>query len=203
MFLKSFSIPLNLLNSTKRYFATAPTIKPIFKQRPPQLLQRVLHIRKVSRTNSGGKVRSTSACVVVGDQNGSAGFGIGRGSDSSIAIQKATLKAKKNLTKFLRLDNRTIYSDINFKFHAVNVEMRTTKPGSGIVANLHVHEVCRCVGISDISVKIRGSNNPMNVIQATFAALASQKTPQDIAKMRGKKVHDLEMTYYGMDLPKY
>ncbi|KAJ2996323.1 28S ribosomal protein S5, mitochondrial, partial [Globomyces sp. JEL0801] len=184
MFLKSFSIPLNLLNSTKRYFATAPTIKPIFKQRPPQLLQRVLHIRKVSRTNSGGKVRSTSACVVVGDQNGSAGFGIGRGSDSSIAIQKATLKAKKNLTKFLRLDNRTIYSDINFKFHAVNVEMRTTKP------------VCRCVGISDISVKIRGSNNPMNVIQATFAALASQKTPQDIAKMRGKKVHDLEMTYY-------
>lgn len=69
--------------------------------------------------------------------------------------------------------------------------------GHGVVANNYIHEICRCIGITDLTAKIIGSRNPMNVIKATFEAFGSQKTPQDIAKMRGKKVFDVEMEYYG------
>ena len=94
-----------------------------------QLLQRVLHVRRVARVNSGGKIRSVSALVVVGDQNGSAGYALGRGTDISTAVQKAVIKAEKNMQYFLRLDNRTIYSDIDHKFHRVNFKFKSAKPG--------------------------------------------------------------------------
>ena len=94
-----------------------------------QLLQRVLHVRRVARVNSGGKIRSVSALVAVGDQNGSAGYALGRGTDISTAVQKAVIKAEKNMQYFLRLDNRTIYSDIDHKFHRVNFKFKSAKPG--------------------------------------------------------------------------
>lgn len=65
------------------------------------------------------------------------------------------------------------------------------------MANNHIHEICRCIGISDLGAKVYGSRNPMNVIKATFEALKQQKRPDEIARARGKKVHDVEMTYYG------
>jgi ribosomal protein S5 len=72
-----------------------------------------------------------------------------------------------------------------------------------VVANNNIHEVMRCVGISDVYCKVYGSTNPMNVIKATFAALDAQKDPVDIARMRGKKVIDVEQTYFGMGLNKF
>jgi ribosomal protein S5 len=93
------------------------------------LLQRVLHIRKVSRVNSGGKIRSISALVVVGNPNGSAGYGMGRGTDTATAVQKALVQAQKNVQPILRLDNRTIYSDIEYQYHRVTLTLRTAKPG--------------------------------------------------------------------------
>jgi small subunit ribosomal protein S5 len=93
------------------------------------LLQRVLHIRKVARVNSGGKIRSTSALVVVGDQNGHAGYGMGRGSDTATAVQKALAQAQKNIELIPRLENRTIYADMDFKFKRVQFKMRNAKPG--------------------------------------------------------------------------
>ena len=100
-----------------------------FGPKKVQLLQRVLHVRRVARVNSGGKIRTVSALVVVGDQNGSAGYGMGRGSDISTAVQKAATKAEKNMQYFLRLDNRTIHSDIDYKFHRVNYKFRSARPG--------------------------------------------------------------------------
>ncbi len=93
------------------------------------LLQRVLHVRKVARVNSGGKIRTTSAMVVVGDRNGLAGYGMGRGSDTMTAVDKATEQAKKNLKFYDRLDNRTIFSDADFKYHNVSLKLRTARPG--------------------------------------------------------------------------
>lgn len=72
------------------------------------------------------------------------------------------------------------------------------KIGYGIVTNPHVHEVCRCVGITDIAGKIRGSMNPINVVKATIEALTQQKKPTDIAKARGMKVMDVQKIYYGV-----
>lgn len=106
-------------------FSTAP--KEIKAKEP--LLQRVLHIRKVARVNSGGKIRSTSALVVVGNMNGKAGFGLGKGQDSGSAILKAVEQAKKNMIDIPRLENRTIYSNIDFKFHKVNFRFYNSKPG--------------------------------------------------------------------------
>ncbi|KAJ3272266.1 28S ribosomal protein S5, mitochondrial [Terramyces sp. JEL0728] len=173
-----------------------------FKKFEPkvELLRRVLHIRKVSRTNSGGKVRSVSATVVIGDQQGSAGYGMGSSIDYAGAVEKATLQAKKNMQHFDLLENRTIFNDVDYKFHKVSLALKTAKPGYGVVANNYVHEICRCIGISDLYGKVMGSRNPMNIIKATFEALNKQKKPEDIARMRGKKVVDVEMTYYGTRL---
>jgi small subunit ribosomal protein S5 len=93
------------------------------------LLQRVLHIRKVARVNSGGKIRSTSALVVVGDQNGHAGYGMGRGKDTATAVQKAIVQAQKNMDLIPRLENRTIHADMDFKFKHVQFKLRNAKPG--------------------------------------------------------------------------
>ncbi|KAI8904323.1 ribosomal protein S5, C-terminal domain-containing protein [Gorgonomyces haynaldii] len=138
--------------------------------------------------------------VVVGDQHGNAGVGMGRGPDTPSAIRKATEIAQKKMVFVPRLDNRTIYSDVNMKFHNVNIELRSAKPGHGLVANNYIHEICRCAGIADLTAKVRGSLNPMNVVNATFAALLNQQNPQKIAQQRGKKLIDVEKTYYGSRL---
>ncbi|TPX69045.1 hypothetical protein SpCBS45565_g02643 [Spizellomyces sp. 'palustris'] len=162
-----------------------------------RLMKRVLHIRRVARVNSGGKVRSVSALVVVGNGNGAAGYGEGRATDAAAAVQKATKNAEKNMTYFHRFNNRTIFSNIDFNWHKVQLQLRSAPPGYGVVASNHIHEICRCIGISDLGAKIWGSRNPMNVIKATFAALKQQQRPEDIARARGKRVVDVEMAYYG------
>ncbi|KAL2919611.1 28S ribosomal protein S5, mitochondrial [Polyrhizophydium stewartii] len=163
----------------------------------PELLRRVLHIRRVARVNSGGKIRSVSALVIVGDQNGSAGYGMGRATDSGAAVRKAFAQAEKNMVFFERLDKRTIFSDIDHTYHKTNLKLRMARPGYGLVVNNHVHEVCRCIGITDLGGKVYGSLNPLNVIKGTFSALASQRSPADLARLRGKKVVDIQMAYYG------
>jgi ribosomal protein S5 len=172
-------------------------------------MKKVLHVRKVSRTNSGGKVRSTSVLVIVGNQNGLAGYGMGKSSDYISAIQKATNQAIKNLRPVLRFENRTIYSDMNYNKYGVDLRLKTAFPGniflnsgSGVIANNHIHEICRCAGISDLIAKVYGSRNPMSVTKAAFEALYLQKKPEDIARMRGKKVVDVEREYYGTSIYK-
>ncbi|KAI8848329.1 ribosomal protein S5, C-terminal domain-containing protein, partial [Chytridium lagenaria] len=161
------------------------------------LNKRVLHIRRVARTTSGGKIRSISAIVVVGNGNGVGGYGEGRAMDQASAVMKATRSAVKNMVAVDLFQHRTIFSDVAHKFHCVKVNLRAAPPGYGIVANRNIHEICRCLGIRDMSAKIQGSNNPMNVIKATFEALRLQKTPQDLARARGRKVLDIATTYYG------
>ncbi|KAJ3182708.1 28S ribosomal protein S5, mitochondrial [Geranomyces variabilis] len=164
---------------------------------PPRLMKRVLHIRRVARVNSGGKVRSITALVVVGNGNGAAGWGEGRATEVAAAVQKATRNAEKNMTSFYRFNKRTIFSNIDYNWHKVQLHLRSAPPGYGVVANNHIHEICRCIGISDLGAKVYGSRNPMNVIKATFEALLAQQRPEDIARARGKKVTDVELAYYG------
>jgi small subunit ribosomal protein S5 len=96
---------------------------------PKRLLKSALLIRRVARVNSGGKVRTVSALVAVGNGNGMLGIGMGRGKDGQTAVRKAAIKAESEMVSIPRLDQRTIYHDINFKYHSVKLLMRVAKPG--------------------------------------------------------------------------
>jgi ribosomal protein S5 len=132
---------------------------------PKNLIKRLIHVRKLSRATSGGKKRSVWALIIVGDENGTAGYGEGRANDPANAIAKATTNAIKDMSLVERLDNRTVFTDFDHTFQSVKLEIRTAAAGYGVVANNHIHEVCRCIGIRDVAVKIRGSTNPMNVVK--------------------------------------
>ncbi|KAJ3211407.1 28S ribosomal protein S5, mitochondrial [Entophlyctis luteolus] len=173
------------------------------REQPPSgqsretLQKRVLHVRSVGRVTKGGKIRSASAIVVVGNGNGIGGYGEGRANDVGGAVAKATAVAIKNMTPIPRFQQRTVFGDIVHRFQSVTLEIKTAPPGFGIVANNNIHEICRCVGIRDMAAKVRGSTNPINVIKASFEALKLQKTPVQIAQARGRKLVDVATAYYG------
>lgn len=170
---------------------------PLSPSEQSSLMKKALVIKRVVNMNGKGKQPSMYALVVVGNGNGLAGYGEGKDEEASRAVRKATNRAIKNMRYFERYDDRTLAMDLTHKFHATTLELRSRPPGFGIRTNHFVHEICRCIGIQDISAKVRGSTTPMNVIKATFEALSNQKQPQDIAKMRGKKLADVQHIYYG------
>lgn len=170
---------------------------PLSPGEQSSLMKKALVIKRVVNMNGKGKQPSMYALVVVGNGNGLAGYGEGKDEEASRAVRKATNRAIKNMRYFDRYDDRTLAMDLTHKFHATTLELRSRPPGFGIRTNHYVHEICRCIGLQDISAKIRGSTTPMNVIKATFEALSSQKQPEDIAKMRGKKLADVQHVYYG------
>ncbi|KAG2222919.1 hypothetical protein INT45_013550 [Circinella minor] len=170
---------------------------PLTTAEQARLLKKTLVLKRVVNMNGKGKQPSMYALVVVGNGKGLAGYGEGKDEEPSRAIFKATNRAIKNLRFFDRYDDRTISMDIEHKFHATKLELRSRPPGFGCRANHYIHEICRCIGIQDLSGKVRGSRKPMNVIKATFEAFSNQKMPQDIAKMRGKKLADVQSVYYG------
>ncbi|KAI9282742.1 ribosomal protein S5, C-terminal domain-containing protein [Sporodiniella umbellata] len=166
-----------------------------FEQR--DLMKKALVVKRVVNMNGKGKQPSMYALVVVGNGKGLAGYGEGKDEEATRAIRKATNRAIKNLRYFNRYDERTLSMDLTHKFHATTLEVRARPPGFGIRTNHYVHEICKCIGIKDISAKVRGSTTPMNVIKATFEALSNTKQPEDIAKMRGKKLADVQHVYFG------
>jgi ribosomal protein S5 len=115
--------------STAFNFPNPPILDKTPGEAVHKISKRVLQIRRVARVNSGGKVRSVSALVIVGNSKGSAGYGLGRGHDISVAIEKATKIAEKSMTWFPRFDNRTVYSDQKVKYHGTMFDLHTTVPG--------------------------------------------------------------------------
>ncbi|KAI1317071.1 28S ribosomal protein S5, mitochondrial [Mortierella claussenii] len=163
-----------------------------------KFLKRALVVKRTSNMTTAGKVPSMYALVIVGNGNGIAGYGEGKDEEAARAVRKATNRAMRNLMAFDRYDDRTIFHDIDYKFHATKIQFRSRPPGFGNRCNHLIHEICSCIGILDISAKVWGSRNPMNVIKATFEALSKkQKLPADIARARGKRMVDVQHTYYG------
>ncbi|KAI8981689.1 ribosomal protein S5, C-terminal domain-containing protein [Mycotypha africana] len=146
--------------------------------------------------NAKGRQKKMYALVLVGNGKGLAGYGEGKDEETNLAIRKATNRAIRNLQYFERYDDRTVAHDILHKFHATRIELRARQPGFGIRANHVIHEICKCIGIQDISGKVRGSKSPMNVLKATFEAFQQQRMPEDIAKIRGKKISDIQHVYF-------
>ena len=154
------------------------------------LREKVVAINRVSKTVKGGRIMKFSALVVVGDGNGIIGFGIGKAGEVPDAIRKGIEDAKKNLIK-VSLRGTTIPHEVIGAFGAGRVLLKPAAPGTGVIAGGAVRDVVETVGIADVRTKALRSNNPYNVVRATVAGLASLRTAEEVAAIRGKSVKEI------------
>lgn len=148
------------------------------------LQEKVVHIGRVSKTVKGGRIYKFAALVVVGDGNGTIGFGIGKAGEVPDAIRKGIEDAKKNMVK-VSLKGTTIPHEIIGKFGAGEVLMKPAPQGTGVIAGGPVRAVLEVAGIRDIRTKCLRSNNPCNVVTATINGLASLRDVDQVAATRG------------------
>ncbi len=156
-----------------------------------ELIEKLVHINRVSKTVKGGKRFGFAALVVVGDGQGRAGFGHGKAREVPEAINKATAAAKKTMVRVPLKEGRTLHHDGKGKFGAGNVTLRSAPAGTGIIAGGPMRAVFESLGVADVVTKSNGSSNPYNMVRATFAALGTQTSPKSVAQRRGKKIADL------------
>ena len=154
------------------------------------LQEKVVHIGRVSKTVKGGRIYKFAALVVVGDGNGTIGFGIGKAGEVPDAIRKGIEDAKKNMVK-VPLKGTTIPHEIIGKFGAGEVLMKPAPQGTGVIAGGAVRAVLEVAGISDIRTKCLRSNNPYNVVTATFEGLKALRTVVEVAAVRGKDAKEI------------
>ena len=151
---------------------------------PQEFTEKVVALNRVSKTVKGGRVAKFSALVVVGDGKGRVGFGLGKAAEVSEAIRKGLEDAKKNLTT-VTLQGTTIPHEVIGAFGAGRVLLKPAAPGTGVIAGGTMRAVFDAVGIKDVRAKSLRSNTPINVVKATFEALSSLRTVEQIAQMRG------------------
>ena len=155
------------------------------------IIEKLVHINRVSKTVKGGKRFGFAALVVVGDGSGRVGFGHGKAREVPEAISKATASARKKMIRVPLKEGRTLHHDGNGRFGAGKVTVRTAPPGTGIIAGGPMRAVFESLGVADVVTKSVGTSNPYNMIRATFDALQDQTSPKSVAQRRGKKVADL------------
>jgi small subunit ribosomal protein S5 len=156
-----------------------------------ELIEKLVHINRVSKTVKGGKRFGFAALVVVGDGKGRAGFGHGKAREVPEAISKATAAAKKAMVRVPLKEGRTLHHDGNGHFGAGKVTVRTAPAGTGIIAGGPMRAVFESLGVADVVTKSVGTSNAYNMIRATFDALGEQTSPKSVAQRRGKKIADL------------
>ena len=155
------------------------------------IIEKLVHINRVSKTVKGGKRFGFAALVVVGDGQGRVGFGKGKAREVPEAISKATAAARKKMIRVALKEGRTLHHDGKGHFGAGKVTVRTAPPGTGIIAGGPMRAVFESLGVADVVTKSVGTSNPYNMIRATFDALQDQSSPKSVAQRRGKKVADL------------
>jgi small subunit ribosomal protein S5 len=156
-----------------------------------ELIEKLVHINRVSKTVKGGKRFGFAALVVVGDGRGRVGFGHGKAREVPEAITKATAAAKKKMVRVPLKEGRTLHHDGKGHFGAGKVNVRSAPAGTGIIAGGPMRAVFESLGVHDVVAKSIGTSNPYNMIRATFDALGTQTSPKSVAQRRGKKVADL------------
>lgn len=149
-----------------------------------ELKETLIATKRVAKTVKGGRISRFSALIVVGDGQGHVGFGLGKAAEVPEAIRKALEAAKKNIIT-VSLSGTTIPHEVVGEYGAGRVLLKPASPGTGIIAGSSMRAVLDSVGIKDIRGKCLRSNNPTNVVKATFAALAELRTVEEVAQMRG------------------
>jgi len=155
------------------------------------IMDRVVAIKRVTKVVKGGRTMSFSALVVVGDGNGHVGYGLGKAAETTEAIRKGKEDAKKNMIYIERDENDSIFHRHVGHFGASNVVLKPAPAGTGIIAGSSVRAVMELAGIKNVVTKCIGSRTKHNVVAAAFNGLKNLKTPQQIARLRGKNVEDL------------
>lgn len=161
-----------------------------FEREPSEFNEKLVFLNRVSKTVKGGRIFKFAALMVVGDEKGRVGFGLGKASEVPEAIRKGIEDAKKNMVT-ISLSGTTIPHEVLGSFGAGRVIMKPAAPGTGVIAGGPVRAVMEAAGIKDIRTKCLRSNNPQNVVAATFQGLRSLRTPEEVAKLRGKSVSEI------------
>lgn len=156
-----------------------------------ELTEKVVSIKRVTKVVKGGRNFRFTALVVVGDGNGHVGAGLGKATEIPEAIRKGKEDAIKNLVLVATDENKSITHDFIGKFGSASVLLKKAPEGTGIIAGGPARIVCELAGIKNIRTKSLGSNNKQNVVLATITGLSQLKTPEEVAKNRGKSVEEI------------
>ena len=161
-----------------------------FEREPSEFVEKLVSLNRVSKTVKGGRVMKFAALMVVGDEKGRVGFGTGKAAEVPEAIRKGIEDAKKNMIT-VSLAGTSIPHEVIGEFGAGRVLMKPAAPGTGVIAGGPVRAVMEAVGIKDIRTKCLRSNNPQNVVSATVEGLKSLRSPEEVARIRGKSVEEI------------
>ncbi len=156
-----------------------------------ELTEKVVSIKRVTKVVKGGRTMRFTALVVVGDGNGHVGAGLGKSTEIPDAIRKGKEDAIKSLVSIAMDNNNSVTHDITGKFGSASVLLKRAPEGTGIIAGGPARIVCELAGIKNIRTKSLGSNNKQNVVLATIAGLSNLKTPEEVARNRGKSVEEI------------
>ena len=156
-----------------------------------ELTDKVVSIKRVSKTVKGGRTMRFTALVVVGDGNGHIGAGLGKAAEIPEAIRKGKEDAMKKLITVKLDENNSITHDITGKHTGASVLLKKAPEGTGVIAGGPARNVCELAGIKNIRTKSLGSNNKQNVVLATINALSQLKSPEEVARLRGKSVEEI------------
>jgi len=155
------------------------------------IVDKLVSINRVAKVVKGGRRFGFAALVVVGDEKGRVGFGSGKAREVPEAIRKGTEKAKRNMIRVPLREGRTLHHDVRGRYGAGKVVLRAAPPGTGIIAGGPMRAIFETLGVQDVVAKSLGTQNPHNMIKATFEALKNLQSPRMVATRRGRKVGDI------------